>query len=231
MKLNLISDIHAHINDKTHIVEYAIPYNGQYNSVQLAFNRILCNISNEDTTVKRYISQNSEIDCKTFSDVLSFLDIISCDLNSFGELSVSMQYDRYHMMNAIVTWMYEAKCHNIVFKDLNKVLTFMNTYLYSFNPSRLEPADYLIIAGDLGLSNSYDAILDDIRQKTEGKFKKILHIPGNHDHWWIGNSRINEKRPSSVDFGKDMTKFLDGEYLFLGCTLWTPISDYETFDV
>lgn len=98
---------------------------------------------------------------------------------------------------------------------------------YFFDPSKLKPADYLIIAGDLGLDNIYDKILKDIKRKTKGKFKKILHIAGNHDHWWFGDG----EKPDHPNFDHDYCEHEDGDYLFLGCTMWTPLKEYDMYNV
>lgn len=94
-------------------------------------------------------------------------------------------------------------------KDLTKI----NFYGYDLN--KLESADYLIIAGDLGTNLTFEPILNHIKKETKDKFKDVLFIRGNHDYY----SDYEE----STDFLK--YKFLDlvdNDVAFIGCTLWTP---------
>lgn len=99
-----------------------------------------------------------------------------------------------------------------------KETTFINNP--RFEPEKLEPADYLIIAGDIGYDDFYEKIVTDLEKRTAGKFKKILHIAGNHDHWiWTGNP---DKKPG-IDLRNDFCEYVDGDYAFIGCTMWTHI--------
>lgn len=113
--------------------------------------------------------------------------------------------------------------------SISDIKSFIAKKYYDFDPAKLESADYLIIAGDLGLDNTYDLILNDISEKTSGKFKKILHIAGNHDHWWINDSKQNIKKPDHVNLSHDQFELIDGDYLFIGTTLWTPLSERDIY--
>ena len=53
----------------------------------------------------------------------------------------------------------------------------------SFDPKKLEPADVLVVAGDLGTMPSYDKIEQKIKEETKGKFKSVFCIKGNHDYY------------------------------------------------
>ena len=87
-----------------------------------------------------------------------------------------------------------------------------------FDPAKLKEADYLVIAGDIGLDDTYEKALDELRKKTEGKFKDILWIKGNHDYYSYGETK--EKTPDNVTF-----EVVDGDFAIFGTTLWTSISE------
>ena len=87
-----------------------------------------------------------------------------------------------------------------------------------FDPSKLEPADYLVVAGDMGLDDTYERVIDTIRKKTEGKFKDVLWIKGNHDYYCYKTGK--KKPPENVTFEK-----VDGDFAIFGTTLWTSISE------
>ena len=51
-----------------------------------------------------------------------------------------------------------------------------------FDPTRLCPADYLIVAGDTGYDNTEQKIYSEMHKLTEGKFKDILWNSLNEDN-------------------------------------------------
>lgn len=108
---------------------------------------------------------------------------------------------------------------------LHDVIGWLLKTFHTFDPAKLEPADYLIIAGDLGLQPTEPKILEDIKKKTRGKFKDILYIAGNHSHWWHRVPGLGDERPAAVDLSHDYCEHTDGDWLFLGCTLWSPIPE------
>jgi predicted phosphohydrolase len=52
-----------------------------------------------------------------------------------------------------------------------------------FDPSKLQPADALAIAGDLGYASTWPSVLGFIQEKAAGKFKRVWFVKGNHDYW------------------------------------------------
>lgn len=91
-----------------------------------------------------------------------------------------------------------------------------------FEPEKLEPADYLIIAGDLGICDNCEEVADEIKDRTKGKFKDVLWIKGNHDYYYWGHGGNRPEKPSdNVRFDK-----LDGDVAIFGTTLWTPVAGY-----
>ena len=92
---------------------------------------------------------------------------------------------------------------------------------FDFEPEKLEPADYLIVAGDTGYATTEREIIRDLRRRTEGKFKNILTIKGNHSYWV---PRL-ESHATEADFAamapNDTIDLVDGGVAIIGTTLWT----------
>jgi len=241
MKVNVISDIHATVDKQLNVV----------------YNNPKCNIAKIRKTVavfKNYWFKH-EADIKavkfvysalnnaypetkvinTHDDILKYVDMYEKNIDTeFANISNDEMYelsrafsaiDWFFRQNKFEWWLYE---HVVEFDDL---IHYMFKCKYDFDPAKLEPADYLIIAGDLGLEPIYDLILKDIEKKTEGKFKKILHIAGNHDHWWFRINGLSEVKPDHVNLDHDYCTHVDGDYAFIGCTMWTPISDKASWTV
>ena len=53
----------------------------------------------------------------------------------------------------------------------------------------------------------------------------VLAIAGNHDHWFYHRATPNEEKPDAVCLDHDYCEHYDGEYAFLGCTMWTPVGN------
>lgn len=240
MKVNVISDIHATIDNKCNVI-YNLP------------NKSVEKVKNTISTFKKYWHEH-EADIrahklvhsslalafdtatvKTHDDILKAIETYESNIDAeFANISNDTMYeisrafhdiDFYFKHNKLEWWKY---CNSLTFDEL---VNYMFKCKYDFDPAKLEPADYLIIAGDLGLEPTYDLILKDIKQKTAGKFKKILHIAGNHDHWWFRINRHAEVKPDHVNLDRDYCVYVDGDYAFIGCTLWTPISGKDAWNV
>lgn len=234
MKINIISDIHATINNKKRVI-YDIPLSTNKTKYIRAMKQ-LAKIwkSNKEKLVDFDYSKSKmpffdDSYIKSYDDGEKFLDELVNEQNH-SLTPIDQHREKIRKLNEL------RAIFNLIHIDQTNIkildiIYWLNTVVSIFDPTRLEPADYLIIAGDLGLSNCYDNVLEDLKKKTEGKFKDIMHIAGNHDHWWIGNSKFNMKRPDKTDFSHDYYEKEDGEYLFLGCTLWTPIDDMSIYKI
>lgn len=241
MKISVISDIHATVDKQLNVV----------------YNNPKCNVAKIRKTIAVFKSYwfKHEADIKaakfvysalndiypetkvihTHDDILKYIDMYEKNIDTeFSNISNNEMYEFSRALNAIdwffrqnkFEWrMYE---HVVEFDDL---VHYMFKCKYDFDPAKLESADYLIIAGDLGIEPIYDLILKDIEKKTEGKFKKILHIAGNHDHWWFRINGLSEVKPDNVNLDRDYCTHVDGDYAFIGCTMWTPISDKASWTV
>lgn len=242
MKVNVISDIHATVDNKLNVV---------YSCPKRSLKRILHTVdvlkdywhANEAEIRKHKIvySPLSEM-CPETKVITCHDDMIRCierygklAENEFAELDTNEKM--FSMVRALtniedffllskLNWHHKQDV--LFFEDLRD---YVFKCKYDFDPSKLEPADYLIIAGDLGIEPIYDLVLKDIEKKTEGKFKKILHIAGNHDHWWLRVNGLSEQKPDKPNFDRDYCLHADGDYAFIGCTLWTPVSDSQAWAV
>ncbi len=94
----------------------------------------------------------------------------------------------------------------------------------------------LLLAGDLWIGTKsiwYNS--DSWLSNVAGHFKQVLIVLGNHDYWSQGdltiknggikfNSMIQDLELHNVKV-LDCDTFLDGDYLFVGCTLWTDMNN------
>lgn len=240
MTVNIISDIHANYNQKTKKVIYNLPFKfAQYkykDAINSLYDFWFSDPKHKEIEVRygRMAKAFDVMELKTADDIEKFITTFrSYSKNRFfgvdSNLCMEMARKLTNLDDTFEHYSFRWNSKNkIKILDLKD---YMFKCLYDFNPEKLQPADYLIIAGDLGLDNIYDKILADLEEKTKGKFKKILHIAGNHDHWWIGYPRCNEKKPDNVNLTHDYCEHVDGEYAFIGCTLWTPISDRNIWNI
>lgn len=244
MKINVISDIHAVYDPKQDKVlynlqcKYASDKYLEAAKVLLKFwNDNIAKLKNKDFEPEPI--HDSFPECfivKSHDLALKWLnDFVKAAENDFNDVDKDGAYQFCRALTNIddycwhnhIAW--NAKKTKVSIKNLSD---WMYKKIYDFHPEKLEAADYLIIAGDLGLDNTYDKILADITEKTKGKFKKILHIAGNHDHWWHGSQSVpGTEKPDHPNFDRDYCEHQDGDYLFLGCTMWTPIPDNAVWRV
>lgn len=242
MTVNIISDIHASYDPALGQVMYNAPLDYPEEALKKAllkfvwdvsvlskkrieelkplFERTKRNISPKDASA--WLSQNANLllDAVSKPEMLDNENVFVCTefiRNASYVLREAAQKGWQFISNG-------ESNRIIVASDL---MTYLWKKVFDFDPKKLKPADYLIIAGDLGHANTYLKVLSDIQQKTAGSFKKILHIAGNHDYWFWQEESPNKPRPDSIcnDFAYSLHH--DNEYVFIGCTLWTPILDYK----
>lgn len=92
---------------------------------------------------------------------------------------------------------------------------------FDFEPEKLEPADYLIVAGDTGYATNERKIHKELRDRTKGKFKKVLTIKGNHSYWVFPGDPDCEPADEEFMAGDDKIDLVDGNVAIIGTTLWT----------
>ena len=86
-----------------------------------------------------------------------------------------------------------------------------------FEPEKLVSADYLLIAGDLATDDIFEKALDKIRKSTEGKFKDVFYVYGNHDLYDLSFMKTKTRKNKTVE------KELEDNVVLLGTTPWTPV--------
>ena len=240
MRVNIISDIHATIDKDLNIV-YNEPKCSS-KKIKVSAEAMLDFWKKNEHEIRKQPLVYSELTtlCPETKVITCHDDIPRCiekyidsidtefaELDSvakvFGTVRALTNIEQFFRANKFEWW------RNKDVVKIDKLKKFLFKCRYDFDPAKLEPADYLIIAGDLGLDPIYDLVLKDIEKKTEGKFKKILHIAGNHDHWWFRVNGLAEVKPDSVNLDHDYCIHEDGDYVFIGCTMWTPIADKDVW--
>ena len=96
------------------------------------------------------------------------------------------------------------------------------------NLSELEPADVLVLAGDTGVVSNQEKSREKIVKATEGKFKQLVFVNGNHDYYQSLPSpefapKVEDNFVLHLQENKD-----DGSYRnidFICSTMWSPISE------
>lgn len=241
MKVNVISDIHATIDKDFNVV---------YNKPRKSVAKVVKTIQVLKAWLSKHADEIKEKPLKfnslnkiypetkvvkTHEDMLKLIEEFECYVaDDFIRVNNEEMYRFSRALGNIDNFLRYYKLEWYLYEkvlDIDELVHYMFKCKYDFDPAQLEPADYLIIAGDLGIEPIYDLILKDIEQKTAGKFKKILHIAGNHDHWWYRINGLSEVKPDHVNLDHDYCTHVDGDYAFIGCTMWTPISDQVSWTV
>lgn len=241
MRVNLISDVHATLDPEDGFkVLYAQKQKHTRKQCKQVIDRLvkIAHSCELDPLKTREPSETKQYLCKMLpksnQEYLALVDDIARRFQDIDGLGISDRKILVDELNAVKLWHYivdapfdrQARRSSKVSKPwLDDVISWVMKTYTTFDPAKLEPADYLIIAGDLGVLPTEPLILEDIKKKTAGKFKDILYVAGNHSHWWHMIPSISEECPESIDLSNDYCERVDGDWLFLGCTLWTPIPE------
>lgn len=215
MTLNIISDLHCGYSYKNNEV--------QWNGYTISNSRKKDCIYFLHNFLNKFNSKEHNIDSvdKFLSNINIIKSSIENDFQDYDENYIDKLYNE--MLNY-------AESHNIELYNMR-----LNYYLMevssNFKPERLKPADYLIVAGDLGLDESYQKVYEDLKKRTEGKFKNIFYIKGNHDYWWFPNKGTNNVKPDKINHDHRYIEEHIDDYVILGCTLWAPVRSRNMFNV
>lgn len=237
MTINVISDVHASLDPYDGFkVIYARP---QVHSREVCIKILEAakKFASSDRPNKDFKKEYSDSERWIYKraphnhdEYVALIDSVLKKLNAWDGLSVAEKSEAVDEVEGIEHWHYllgESKWYNDFLdgkNDLSDVSGWMRKTYSTFDPAKLEPADYLVICGDLGVQPTEPKILADIKEKTAGKFKDVFYIAGNHSHWWHKIPGISEDMPESIDLTFDyFEKEVPGDWLFLGCTMWTPI--------
>ena len=99
----------------------------------------------------------------------------------------------------------------------------------SFDPEQLEPADCLVVAGDLGTASTYKAVAEKLVGATFGKFSNYFFVRGNHDFYDVDGDLTRDGKYSGP-FDDHNSSIVVGDVAILGSTLWTPVSGKTASD-
>ena len=98
--------------------------------------------------------------------------------------------------------------------------------IIDFEPEKLKPADYLLIAGDLATDDIFEKALDKVRKATEGKFKDIFYVLGNHDYYDCSFEKTKQRQNVYIE-----KQLEEKNIVLLGTTLWTPVPKVDEREV
>lgn len=240
MTINAISDIHASVNLATGEAVYSLPASHSPEELSEIASKLAA--ASETAFAKQSMwrdAVNWRIDSEKYSSFSSFLEALaktaSTAKSGFAGWDPKDATDFFSALVAAADAAPRLKVkigkrvkpeRRAAFDDVAVLASQLKNdfakLALAFKPELLEPADYLVVAGDLGTMDSYRAVLADIEKRTAGKFKKVLAIPGNHDYWLVGKdeSKLEDQHGSWT-----RCEHVDGDVVFLGCTLWTPVSE------
>lgn len=230
MKINLISDVHAALDPKTLEVQYAEPQRITRERCQEVVSGILRLAEGIPAEKMSAAPWKGQADLYEYfpgdkDQFISCCGEITSALEDWDALDLASRKKAAKVVDAL-----DAKLDTVLDDGLENgladVWSWMSKTYSTFDPSRLEPADYLVIAGDLGVQPTEGRILTDIKEKTAGKFKDVLYVAGNHSHWWHPTPGVSLDRPAGIDLSRDyLEKEAENGWVFLGATMWTPIRE------
>lgn len=244
MTINAISDIHASVDPSSGKIIYGLParhsleeLSGIASKLREAAGKAFQNqIAWKENVVWR-IDSEKYASLSTFLDRLSeaaeearigFAGIQAADACDFFQVLVAASNGA---RNILAKSKKLPQARKIALADVSSSASLLKNdfakLAMAFKPELLKPADYLVVAGDLATMDCYREAVADLEKRTAGKFKKILAIPGNHDYW------LGDVSGRIEDLHGDWTRceWVDGDVVFLGCTLWTPVSRKAFSDV
>lgn len=226
----MISDVHAVLDPKTLKVQYAEPQRisrEKCQEIMAGIRRLAEGIPAEKMAARPWKGQADlyEYFPEDKGQFISRCNEIALALEDWDALGLDSRKKAAKMADAL-----DAKLDTVLDDGLENglagVWSWMSKTYSTFDPSRLEPADYLVIAGDLGVQPTEGRILADIKEKTAGKFKDVLYVAGNHSHWWHPTPGVSMDRPDGIDLSQDYLEKETGDgWVFLGATMWTPIQE------
>ena len=239
MTINLISDVHATLDPENGFeVLYAQRQKYTFEQCKKSIEALVeFAYSNKIDTTKVHVLSEAEkylykLSPKNHQEYLKLVDSVADKFKKIDSLKINERELLVDELVGIIHWHFilqelpsQRGLPAISNPSIKDVAGWVSKTFKTFDPSKLESADYLVIAGDLGVLPTEPTILEDIKKKTVGKFKKILYIAGNHSHWWHKIPGLSEERPDSIDLANDYYEYADKDWLFLGCTLWSPIPE------
>lgn len=172
MTINIISDIHADYDREAGKVIYNAPYDFSAAKICAAMHALNAEFADNSASWKKLKFDNSFMN-ETFdaphiegieqlADWMSALDKeMHCDCLGMNRENVFVWSRALHAVESF--FMMNNICWNHEQVEVDDIRKFMFKLMFDFDPRKLEPADYLIIAGDIGHVDTYDLILNDIK--------------------------------------------------------------------
>jgi Icc-related predicted phosphoesterase len=97
----------------------------------------------------------------------------------------------------------------------------------SFDVGSLEPADVLVVAGDLGTRDNWHEIRRVLEEAVGGKFGRIVAVKGNHDYYTAMHYFNDLEMPCKRDNFVESVQDGDRTVTFICSPMWTPIQHNE----
>ena len=178
MKINLISDIHATLDpDDGFKVLYAHKQKHTKEQCQEVVDALVefANSSRPDASKTHNPSESEKflykLAPKNHQEYLSLVSDAAVRFSDVDHLEMADREILADELNGIDHWHYllgESPAWTRSFKpklDIDEVASWVMKTYTTFDPAKLEPADYLIVAGDLGVLPTEEKIFEDIKQK------------------------------------------------------------------
>jgi predicted phosphodiesterase len=234
MKINIISDIHA-IMENSNLC-FTVPLKYTLKKYKQVFDTFYIYYNKNCEQIKKQTAES----WFHFGNMNKIIEKIKLSHdNDYNNLNIT-SFEITDFINYIsflktigFDWSYKKR---LIKSAIPNYMVFLQKTMFDFNINKLEPADYLIIAGDLGADNTYKEILNNIKLLVGNKFKDVLYVKGNHDYWNLAKVKENIKAHSvinTINLSDDKFELIDGDYVFLGCTMWSHIpilhKDYVSY--
>lgn len=238
MTFNLISDIHcAYDYDAKKVCWNRQPY--QFDCPE-------SDLKDKDTAIKACDELLSKIHSseKDILDLgkIKLPDYMKYKINSLNELIHLIEKLKHHIIHnvsvpdvldkvtAIIRYLDDIQYksdYKLTFDKFSvhyKIARPLYRMFSDFVPEKLQPADYLLVAGDLSYDPDYKLIYNNLKERTKHLFKDVFFVKGNHDYWWFSHKN-NSKRPKNPNIKDRYLERDFGDVVLLGCTMWTPVLD------
>ena len=255
MTFNVISDLHCDYDNKSNTVVWNI--NPFYDSDS---NRYIFEDENYSTLVLKCIDHIYKIeaeitDKKDNIEKIDFKNIhldpwlkiknriytVETCLSKLKKLRLFLQKDKtcYSDHKKYLNYVCEisefiSHCDLFQLFDSYHIKLCLNRKYCMFKPENLEPADYLLVCGDLAHEQTYRIVYNELKERTRHLFKDVFFVKGNHDYWWFpnpGQTYTKDFPKSPVLNDRYVEKDLGDNVILLGCTLNSPVSEENKFHV
>lgn len=231
MKVNVISDIHATVVDGKAI--YNKPLDHSIKKYSKIFDVFYTYFTENIDIIKNCHNNISSFNwLTTFDEIEQLVNKLKmshdCQYTTIylseNDIYIFFEFCNYLKMN-LVDCFYKKR---LIKTPAIAYQQFLLKQLYDFKPEKLESADYLIIAGDIGTDDNYLQILDDIKNRVKDKFKDVLVVKGNHDYWKKTSKFTSDQ---SINLNNDKFEYVVDDYVFIGCTMWTHVPERYKYTV